>query len=162
MEAWNPLKVRTVHRLRAHPYGCWGLLFSVLPLPPSSWPSQGPLPTVPLCSCLPAGHVCLCHQQKKCTRQAKGVPAQEIFVQQFHIWVESYCKSLLHHWLFAGCSYSSPGIFLTTFRQKSKLAAEKSKPAQAPEAIRELLEGTGELSLHVQGTENGAESLLAQ
>ena len=54
----------------------------------TSWPSQGPLPTVPLCSCLPAGHVCLCHQQKKCTRQAKGVPAQEIFVQQFHIWTE--------------------------------------------------------------------------
>lgn len=101
-------------------------------------------PYVPICQ---LGTYVYVTNRKSAPGKQKGVPAQEIFVQQFHIWVKSYCKSLLHHWLFAGCSYSSPGIFLTPFRQKSKLAAEKSKPAQAPEAIRELLELVSSLSM---------------
>ena len=101
-------------------------------------------PDVPVCQV--GTYVYVTNRKSAPGKQKVSQPRGFLF-SNFTSGLKSYCKSLLHHWLFAGCRYSSPGIFLTPFRQKSKLAAEKSKPAQAPEAIRELLELVHSLSM---------------
>lgn len=151
VEAWNPLKIRAFH-----PLPVMGLILMDAGVPSPQLClcflltglhrlSYLLCPYVPVCQVGTYVHV----TARKVHEASKACPSPQDFVQQFHVWAEKLLngQSLLHYWLLASCCFSSPGIFLTPFRQKSKLGAEKRRPTQVTEALGELLELAGSLSM---------------
>ena len=115
VEAWNPLKVRAFHLLPV-----LGLILMDAGVPSSQLclcflPTGLHRVSYLLCPYVPVpqGGMHVHVTARKVHQASKACPSPQDFVQQFHVWAEKLLngKSLLHHWLLAGCCFPSPGIF---------------------------------------------------